>query len=145
MYLALLPPLSGAYCCCNTAVVGNCCFMHWLYPCAVYPCTGAYEDAVYKRDQNLIKRSLRDNDTQPVKQMKAPAKASPFNLRYCCMLLALLLRVRHGKQTRPVRSRLQCRPISFFWQWWLSTQGGILTAKTGLWGSIGMCTVTLSS
>ena len=90
-------------------LVGNGCFMHWLYPCALYSCNGAYEDTAYKRYQNLFKRSLRDNDTQPVKHLKAPAKASPFNSRYFCMLLASLLRVRHGKQTRPVRSRLQRR------------------------------------
>ena len=84
-------------------LVGNCCFVRWLHPCAMYSCNGAYEDTAYKRYQHIIKRSIRDNDTQPVKHMKAPAKESPFDSRYCCMLLALLLRVWHGKQTRPVR------------------------------------------
>ena len=82
----------------------------------MYSCNGAYEDTAYKPDQNLVKRSLRDNDTQPIKRIKVPAKASPFYSQYCCMLLALLLRVRHGKQTRPVRSikapvSLQLDPI----------------------------------
>ena len=64
-------------------LVGNCCFVHWLYPCAMYWCNASYEDTAYKRDQNLVKRSLRGNDTQPVKHLKAPAKSPPFYSRYC--------------------------------------------------------------
>ena len=63
-----------------------------------------------KRDHNPVNQaniSLLDNGTQPVNQMKTPAKALlPFNSRRCSMFLALLmLHARHERQTRPLRSR----------------------------------------